>query len=77
MNAIAYDYDQQVHVIIGKRQELARQAAQARLAKGETETRGSLVTRVRGLAGGTLIALGERLHPAARPLPELDPATPA
>ena len=52
MNAIAYAYDQQVHVIIAKRQDLARQAAQARLAKGETETRGSLVTRVRGLAGG-------------------------
>jgi hypothetical protein len=77
MNAIAYAYDQQVHVIIAKRQELARQAAQARLAKSQTEPHEGIITRVRGLVGGTLIALGKRLNPAARPLPELDPATPA
>ncbi len=77
MNAIAYAYDQQVHVVIAKRQELARQAAQIHLAKGETEAHVPVITRARVILGGKLIAVGERLHPEARQLAELEPATTA
>jgi len=77
MNAIAYGYDQQVHVIIAKHQELARQAAQVRLANDEASAHGSITSRVRAVLGGMMITLGERLNPDAGRLPELEPATQA
>ena len=61
MNAMAYGYDQQVHMIIAERQRQAALARQARVTGTDGRGRPALLNRARALVGRMLIAAGERL----------------
>ena len=58
MQSIAYQYEQQIHLMEQQRQRNAARAEQLRLARAASAPR---VGRLRAALGDALIALGERL----------------